>query len=242
MSELSRENHRERVRDSYLKNSFDSMSDSSVLEMLLFYSIPRKDATPIAYELINRFGSLEAVFNADIKELVKVEGVGENTAILINLFHNIGIRIDKNKNKKIKKLDTSEKSTEFVSNELSGLTKERVLVITLDNSLNVIAVNDVSLGSSSSASVEPYKILECVFKDSAANIILAHNHPSGGNRPSSADVNFTLEIINLCRMVKTKVNDHIIVGSNGAFSMASDIEYAMFFENKPKTYNLQHNN
>ena len=231
MSELSREKHRERVRDSYLKNSFESMSDSNVLELLLFYSIPRKDVKPIAYELINRFGSLEAVFDADIKELVKVEGVGENTAILINLFHNIGIRIDKNKNRKVRKLDTSEKSTQFVSNELSGQNRERVLVITLDNSLNIIAVNDVSQGNSNSASVEPYKILECVFKDNAANIILAHNHPNGNKRPSNSDVDFTLEIINLCRKVKTNVNDHIIVGANGAFSMASDLEFAMYFDN-----------
>ena len=231
MSELSREKHRERVRDSYLKNSFESMSDSNVLELLLFYSIPRKDVKPIAYELINRFGSLEAVFDADIKELVKVEGVGENTAILINLFHNIGIRIDKNKNRKVRKLDTSEKSTQFVCNELSGQNRERVLVITLDNSLNIIAVNDVSQGNSNSASVEPYKILECVFKDNAANIILAHNHPNGNKRPSNSDVDFTLEIINLCRKVKTNVNDHIIVGANGAFSMASDLEFAMYFDN-----------
>ena len=231
MPELNREHHRERVRKAYLKNSFDSMSDSNVLELLLFYAIPRKDVKEISYALINRFGTLEAVFDADVKELMKVEGVGENTAILINLFHNIGIRIDKNKNKNIKKLDSSAKSMKFVENELSGQTREKVIVITLDNSLNVIAVNDVSQGSSNAASVEPYKVLECVFKDTASNIILAHNHPGGKNRPSNSDIDFTLEIINLCRKVKTNVNDHIIVGTDGAFSMANDIEYSMYFDN-----------
>ena len=230
MPELNREHHRERVRKAYLKNSFDSMSDSNVLELLLFYSIPRKDVKEISYALINRFGSLEGVFDADIRELMKVEGVGENTAILINLFHNLGRRIDKNKNAKFKKLDDSYKSIEFAKNELSGLIKEKVLVITLDNKLNVIAVNDVSQGSANTASVEAYKIMECIVKDSAANIILAHNHPNGENRPSLEDISFTLEVNEFCRKIKVRLNDHIIVGENGALSMANDIEFASYFD------------
>lgn len=231
MSELNREHHRQRVREAYLKNSFDSMSDSNVLELLLFYAIPRKDVKEISYALINRFGSLEGVFEADIKELMKVEGVGENTAILINLFHNIGRRIGKNKNAKLRKLDDSKKSMEFARNELMGLSMEKVIVITLDNNLNVISVNDVSQGSANTATVEPYKIMECIVKDSASNIVLAHNHPSGDNRPSLQDRSFTLEVVGLCRKIKVKVNDHIIVGENGAFSMANDIEYAPYFDN-----------
>jgi len=230
MPELNREHHRERVRKAYLKNSFDSMSDSNVLELLLFYAIPRKDVKEIAYALINRFGSLEGVFDADIKELIKVDGVGENTAILINLFHNVGIRINKNKNAKIKTLNDSIKSMEFAENELSGLTKEEILVITLDNKLNIISANNVSQGNAGTASVEPYKILESIVKDSASNIILAHNHPGGESKPSLADLNFTIEVINLCRMIHVHVNDHIIVGENGAFSMANDIEYSSYFD------------
>ena len=99
MPEINRQQHRERVRKAYLNNSFESMPDSNVLEMVLFYAIPRKDVKDVSYALINRFGSLEGVLSADIKELVKVEGVGENTAILINLIHNIDKRLDKNKNK-----------------------------------------------------------------------------------------------------------------------------------------------
>ena len=230
MAEISREKHRERVRQAYLKNSFESMSDSNVLELLLFYAIPRKDVKETAYALLNRFGSLEGVFNADIKELVKVEGVGENTAILINLFKNIDSRLIKNKNRAVKKLDDSKTAMEFVKNELSNLIREEIIVITLDNSLNVISVNNVSHGVSNFASVEPYKIMECVFKDNASNIIIAHNHPKGNVEPSVEDIDFTLEIIQLCRKVKVLVNDHIIVGNGKALSMVSDIRYSMFFD------------
>ena len=230
MPELNREKHRERVRKAYLNNSFDSMSDSNALELLLFYSIPRKDVKEISYALLNHFGSLEAVFDADIKELMKVDGVGENTAILINLIRNLNRRVNKNKNNKIKKIDSSDAAMEFAKNELSNLTKERLIVINLDNNYRVIAVNTVSQGSSGSVNVDPYKVMECIFKDGAANVIIAHNHPNGGVKPSAQDLNFTLEIINICRKVNINVNDHIIVGEREVFSMANDINYSMYFD------------
>ena len=230
MPELNRENHRQRVRDSYLKNSFDSMPDSNVLEMLLFYSIPRKDVKEISYALINRFGSLEAVFNADIKDLMKVEGVGENTAILINLFHNIQSRLEKNKNKNVRKLDSSEAAMEFVKNEIGTSNREKVLVISLDNNHNIIMINEVSQGSSNCAEVDPYKILECVFKDGASNIIIAHNHPKGPSKPSLNDINFTSELIGLCRKINVRLNDHIIVGEKDVTSLANNLSTAMFFD------------
>lgn len=230
MPELNREQHRKRVRQAYLNNSFESMNDANILELILFYSIPRKDVKELSYALINRFGSLECVFEADIRELMKVEGVGENTAILINLFQNTRLRLEKNKNKKIKKLDNSDKAMLFAKNELGGLSKERVIVICLDNSLGIISVNDVSLGNASAAQVETYKIMECIFKDSASNVIIAHNHPKGEAKPSLEDVSFTLEIINICRKVNVRVNDHIVVGEDEVFSMANDIEFSMYFD------------
>ncbi|MBR3737889.1 MAG: RadC family protein [Eubacterium sp.] len=234
MPEINRQQHRERVRKAYLNNSFESMPDSNVLEMVLFYAIPRKDVKDVSYALINRFGSLEGVLCADIKELVKVEGVGENTAILINLIHNIDKRLDKNKNKSIKKLDDSSKTIEFVKNELSGIKKEKILVITLDNGLNIIAVNDVSQGNANTARVESYKIMECVFKDSAANVILAHNHPNGEAKPSMEDIDFTIKMMGLCRQVGVRLNDHIIIGKDSALSMATDFRYCSFFEEKDR--------
>ena len=232
MAEISREKHRERVRQAYLKNSFESMSDSSVLELLLFYAIPRKDVKEVSYALLNRFGTLEAVFDADIKELMKVEGVGENTAILINLCKNINLRIEKNKNRFIKKLDNSQKAMEFAKNELSNLSREEVIIITMDNSLNVISVTRASQGGAGHAVVEPYKIMESIFKDNASNIILAHNHPKGSAVPSMDDINFTVEMLGFCRKINVKLNDHIIVGQNDVLSMVSDLRYASFFKDK----------
>lgn len=76
--------HRQRVRDSYLKTGIDAMADHNILELLLFYCIPLKDTNPIAHELIEKYHDLNGVLDAPIKELEKINGIGENAAVMIS--------------------------------------------------------------------------------------------------------------------------------------------------------------
>lgn len=78
--------HRERMRQRYIKSGLDGFQPHEVLELLLFYSMPRCDTNKIAHELINHFHTLAGVMNADIKELCSVKGVGEQTALFLNLL------------------------------------------------------------------------------------------------------------------------------------------------------------
>lgn len=84
MSELHTQ-HRKRCFETYLRSSDSNAPDHVLLEMLLFYSIPRKDTNETAHILINRFGSLKGVLNAPEEQLVMCEGVGQNSARLIRL-------------------------------------------------------------------------------------------------------------------------------------------------------------
>lgn len=74
--------HRKRVIERFVNFGFDSFAEHEVLEMLLFYSIPRKNTNPIAHKLVSQFGSLKNVFNAELSELTKA-GLTENSAVLI---------------------------------------------------------------------------------------------------------------------------------------------------------------
>src|SRR5690554_7825953 len=78
--------HRDRVKNRFLNEGLDSFDQHQVLELLLFYSIPYKDTNELAHELINRYGSLAAILEADPFELQKVKGVGKNTAVLLSLL------------------------------------------------------------------------------------------------------------------------------------------------------------
>ena len=78
--------HRERLKEQFSEHGLGAMPDHNVLELLLFYAIPRGDVNPLAHDLVDRFGSLAAVFDAPVEELLSVPGVGENTARLIKCF------------------------------------------------------------------------------------------------------------------------------------------------------------
>ena len=163
MSELNRKGHRERMKESYLRNSFESMPDHNILELLLFYAIPQKDTKPLAYDLINHFGSFENVINADIEELVKVKGVKEHTAILIDLIKHINLRMCSNEAKHILCAADYKVTEEYVKTRLGGLQTEKVLVISLDNGLNFINDHLLGNGVAGFANLDPREMLSLLI-------------------------------------------------------------------------------
>lgn len=95
MDKYGREGHRSRIRQNYFTNGVDGMSDVHIMELFLSLVVPRKDVKPIAYSLFNRFESLEKIFSASYKELVEVDGVGDNTAVVIMMYNDLIKRADK---------------------------------------------------------------------------------------------------------------------------------------------------
>ena len=86
MAENIHKGHRERVRQKFLKSGFESFADHEKLELLLFYSIPRKNTNELAHSLLSHFKTLSGVFDADIGALMEIDGVTESTAILLKLI------------------------------------------------------------------------------------------------------------------------------------------------------------
>ncbi len=230
MEQLSRNGHRQRMRNNYLKNGTDVMEDYQVLELFLSLVIPQKDVKPIAYELINHFGSIDAVFKASPEKLMQVNGVGECVAVAISLVNDINGRVKKKQNDTITHLNNSENARKYAQNEIGKSRRERVIAITLNNDMAILGCHTVSSGNINSATVEPKKVLEHVLKDDAACVILAHNHPNGEAVPSAADINFTVELLGLLRKIGINLVDHIIVGENDVISLNSDARYMMYFD------------
>ena len=98
-SENIHENHRDRLRDMYLKGGFKNMAPHQILELMLFYAIPRKDTNPLAHKLIDTFGSLSGVLEADPQDLVAVDGVGKSTAAYLKMFIDVFQIYEREKNK-----------------------------------------------------------------------------------------------------------------------------------------------
>ena len=231
MDKLGRQGHRQRVKSLYLKSGLDAMPDHNVLELVLFYAIPQRDVKQIAYELINRFGSLENVFGADISELEKVDGVSTHTAILIKLFNDVGVRLDQNKAKNARNFESVSEIKEYAALMLGKFDTEKVLVVTLGNDYRIINHHILEGEGADKASISKKEIAEIALRDNAVKVLIAHNHPGGDATPSAADVAATQNLTLFLRQLGVPFLDHIIVGKdNSALSMKLESEYSMYFD------------
>lgn len=209
--------HRQRMRERFFKTGLDGFEPHEVLELLLTYSIPRKDTNIIGHTLIDTFGSISAVFDAPFEALLRVKGITENSAALIKMVPQI-LRFYKNGMNESSCLNTIEKVTGFFSVAFIGLTKEEFKVCCLDNGLNVISCTTVAIGTNKSAPITARLVAEAAFKANSSNIIIAHNHPDTSCTPSEADKIVTRKLRSSLKAIDIDILDHIIVGKDGVLS------------------------
>ncbi len=212
--------HRERMKSKLLEQGLDVFDDHNVLELLLFYSMPRKDTNPLAHELLDHFGSLEAVFEAPAEELSKISGIGENTVTLLKLIPEVSRRyiIDKNRFDDI--LDSSKKAGEYLAARYMYERDEVVYVTCLDSKCKVICCKELFRGVANSAEISIRKIAELALAKNATSIIISHNHTSGIALPSIEDEITTKRIKVALASMGIALSDHIIVADDDFVSMA----------------------
>ncbi|MFA6566657.1 MAG: DNA repair protein RadC [Victivallales bacterium] len=210
--------HRIRLREKFSSYGAGSFHDYELLELLLTYSIPRKDVKKEAKALISRFKSISGVLSADIKELCEIEGISANSAVLISLCRELAAKSleDKIFNKDI--LSSPQSVYDFSKVKLSHLENEVFMVIYLNTKNHVQGHEIIDEGTVDTAIVYPRKIVKSVIGKKASSVILVHNHPSGICEPSNDDIRLTSAVKDSLKTVDVKVLDHIISGKSGYFS------------------------
>lgn len=215
------ENHRARLKSRFRDHGLDSFTDIQVLEMLLFYVIPRKDTNPIAHRLLERFQTFSQVLDAPLEELEKVEGIGKEAALFLKMIPASAryYMVDNAKREVI--LDTFYKCGKYLENFFIGSRVEKVYLLCLDAKCKVLCCVEICEGSVNSAGISVRKVVEKALAAKATSVILAHNHPSGIALPSSEDLQTTKRIAEGLRAVEIPLVDHIIVADGDHISMAS---------------------
>lgn len=211
--------HRQRLIQRFLEEDLDNFEPHNVLELLLFYAIPRKDTNELAHVLMDTFGSLKGVFDAPYEELIKVAGIGPNTAALLKLVPSL-TRTYYSSDARSVILDTSEKSGEYFLPYYIGQTEEVVRLACLDAGGKVISNQILHRGSANAAEVNLRKIVNIALRNNAMGVILAHNHPGGLPLPSEEDVATTKSIREALMPMGILLMDHIIVAGQDYVSMA----------------------
>jgi DNA repair protein RadC len=220
MGEKLHSGHRQRVRNRYIESGMDSFEDHQVLEMLLFYSIPMKDTNEVAHRMINEFGSLSGVFEANPEEIQKRCNVTQNTAILVSMIPSLARRYFKIKWGDKPVLNSSSKAGEFAVSLFAGRKYEAFFVICLDSQNRINHASLVHEGTINEAPVYPRIIAETALRHQANSVILAHNHPGGTLQPSIADMEVTKKIKIALEAMAIPVVDHIIVAGESYVSFA----------------------
>ncbi|MCI1955505.1 MAG: DNA repair protein RadC [Oscillospiraceae bacterium] len=212
--------HRERVKDLFLQAGLDSFSPHMVLELLLYYAIPRKDTNLIAHELLRRFGSLSGVFDAPIEELEKVKGVGKSAAVLMKMIPQLCRRYQDNLDQDKVVIYDYEEAGKLLVQKFVGRQDEVVILMLLDSRERVLYCGIVSEGCATTANIYIKKIVRLAVRYNAVYAILAHNHPSGECLPSKQDLSTTRWVYEALETVEVRMIDHIIVGGNNYLSLA----------------------
>ena len=220
--------HRDRMKKKYAEQGAGAFYDYQLLEMLLFYAIPRKDVKPIAKELLEKFGSMDNLLTADIQQISSVKGVGESTALLIKLVADINKNAIDGREKQIP-VRSVKQASEYFKKLLENETKERFAVMLLDNGSKLQYSGIIGEGTFGMAEVPMKTLTRLVSDHHATGLIIAHNHPKGFAEPSDADIDITLVIRDFMKKLDVSLRDHIIIGANGVYSMRSDLRYNHYF-------------
>jgi DNA repair protein RadC len=206
--------HRQRVRERLLRESIDGFADHEVLELALMQIIKRGDVNPVGHRLLERFGSLSAVFDASVDELCTVDGIGEMTAFYLHLFPQIFKRYAIDKCNLEGTFDNVGKISEYLHALYTGISNEQVYLLLFDNAMRLIDVCKISDGSVNCAAITVRKIVELALTKHAAGVVLAHNHPRGLPIASGNDLEVTRNIDCALSTVSIPLIEHIIVTEN----------------------------
>ena len=231
MSENKHAGHRERVKREFLENGFNEATPPhKILELLLFFSIPRRDTNEIAHELIDTFGSIEGVLDADEAELLKIKGITENSVALIKLILPIASIYRAQKAKPEKVFESANAVGNYLLEKYLSFKSETLSITSFNSKGEIISFDILNEGDSTAVELSTRKLLETVIKRNPACVILAHNHPGGNALPSLADIRLTEKCFDLLKSINVRLLDHIILSAGDYVSMAQSREFKHIFQ------------
>lgn len=214
--------HRQRLKEKFLSHP-ESFEDYELLELLLCYSVPRKDVKLTAKQLLKQFGSLCSLFNnvsvspQPPRELTEL-GLSLHTFTLLKLVPRLYKHILHKEIQRKPVVKSWAHMLDYCYVHLAPLKSERLMVVYLNAKNYMIKEELLAEGSIASVNFDASLILRHCVEYGAAAIILAHNHPSGDYIPSKADITATKKIQKQAAALSIYLYDHLIVGQSGVYS------------------------
>ena len=182
------EGHRSRMHEKLIAHGRQIFDTYELLEMLLYQAIPYRDTNPVAKNLLYAFGGLDGVFNADVKDLVGVAGIGEHTAEYLltvgKLSDILGAEIIDNGGVDFSDYESVGK---FLTEYFIGMEEKQTVALFLDSSMRPVSFKKMYDLEYESGGVKAKPFIDEAIKTRAVVVITAHNHPYGPFYPTPGD-------------------------------------------------------
>ena len=212
----------DRPREKLLQKGIESLSNSELIGILIGSGTKTKSAVDVAKEVLDRAkDNLNELGKLSIKELMKIDGIGEARAITITAALELGRRRQATESQK-KVVKNSGDIAHYLQAQLKDKQHEVFAVAFLNRANKINHVEIVSEGGITGTVADPRIILKKALEHNAVNIVLCHNHPSGSLKPSRADEALTRKIKEAALLLDMTVVDHIIVSEDGYYSFADE--------------------
>lgn len=216
-------NHRKRLKTKVKNYGLECLAYHEILELLLTYTIPRKDTNPIAHNLIDRFGSFANVIDANYYDLLKVDGVGPESALLLNALSSFMEIYNKSKLETgTSVLDSVAKCVKFFRDFYRVKNNEFMVMVCLGKNKRVVRTFLYKGKDETEISFDLRQISHNINDSGVHSIVLFHTHPCGSVEPSSSDLSTTQTIINICLFNGIDFDDHIILNESEHYSFKNN--------------------
>ncbi|MDN5512104.1 DNA repair protein RadC [Acinetobacter sp.] len=211
----------ERPRERLIQQGAASLSDAELLAIFLRSGSRQHSAVELSRILLQHFGGLNPIFDADLQDLSQFHGIGASKYAQLIAVKELGRRyISAHLQQEKIELNNSKTLLDFLKFELLGEKQEVFAVLCLDPHLRKISFKKMFYGSLNSCEISTNQLLRHTINQHASSIVIAHNHPLGMPQPSNTDIELTQRILTACQLLEIKLIDHCIVSPEGTCSLA----------------------
>jgi DNA repair protein RadC len=210
----------ERPREKLLLRGAAALSDAELLAIFLRTGVAGKSAIDLARELLQHFGGLRQLLEANHADFCAGKGLGTAKYTQLQAVLELASRHLLSTLQRDDALTSPDHTRRYLSNRLRGRRQEVFACLFLDNRNRVLTYEELFYGTIDGASVHPREVVSRCLDHNAAAVILAHNHPSGVAEPSRADEQITRRLQQALELVEVRLLDHMIIGDGEITSLA----------------------
>jgi DNA repair protein RadC len=202
----------ERPRERLVAAGADALSHAELIAILLRTGLKGANAVEIGRQMVQKYGSLQALGQASVHELQSIKGIGRDKAVTLVAAFTLARLMAREMRHESPTLDTPDRIADLLRQDNRSYTVEVFQVVLLNTRRKLIRVEKISQGTLDTILVHPREVFRFAIASSAAALVLAHNHPSGDPTPSEADIKVTRDLIRAGQLLKIEVLDHVIIG------------------------------